>query len=470
MPQRPAPVLALLAAAASAWLAACLGTPGTIPPAPGAIAEPPPAARDAARTALATQAGLNFVTFYVDFGRRGAIDTTTPSRQPAAILADFQALGIGTFRQATLADLLWDVVQPAAGQWRFQQADAVFGASGFEPIATLFSLQYASPTPPWERDPARFQRVIGPEALAYLEQVVQRYAPSVRYWELGNEMDHWLAADPGAGLPPGAEAPPLLPPGGFTPQEQGRFLAQAAAIIRRYDPDAVILLPGLSAPSGYPVETWLAGVVEAAGSDWFDVVTYHYYGSWEGFCRQRTQFQAALQRLGLAHKPVWLTETGSTRDPGLTLRTNYPNSPQSQAADVVRRLVPAWALGDQRVYWHTYLDSPSVPGNDWRGYGIRSERGEPQPAWHTLQLLVREVLPFREATAISCDGRGATVVHFVRADGEERWVAWGSGALTVPASAREAVTVVPDAEGRFTRQPVRPGERLGLTPIPVILR
>lgn len=442
--------------------------PPTLPPAspaPTATASLPSLARP-----QQVQIGLNFIRFYVEDSRRGAVDTRTPYLQPGWIFDDFRALGIHAFRQAPLADLFWDVVEPQSGQWHFSEADAVLTVSDFEPVVTLFALQYASPTPPWERAPARFQKTLGSEARAYLEQVIARYGAYVRYWEIGNEMDHWRAADPGETRPAGTERLPLAPADGFSPQEQGAFLAQAAAFIRERDPDAVIVLPGLSAPADYPLDVWFEGVLQGGGSDWFDVVNYHYYDNWQGYCRQRQTFQTFLDRHGLSNKPVWMTESGTTRDSALTVRTNYPNSPQSQAADIFRRLAPAYALGDDLVMWHTYLDSPDLPGNDWRGYGIRNHGGEAQPAYYALQLFVQELIPFAQAESVSCDGRGANVFRFARQDGQARYVVWGTGQFTIPQGISQQVSVVPDGQGGYVWQPAVPGQNLSLSEIPLLLR
>lgn len=57
-------------------------------------------------------------------------------------------------------------------------------------------MQYAPGTPPWARSPDEFEPALGSEAQEYLDAVIERYGPVVKYWELGNEMDHWRAADP----------------------------------------------------------------------------------------------------------------------------------------------------------------------------------------------------------------------------------------------------------------------------------
>ncbi|MCI0477076.1 MAG: hypothetical protein L0Y55_12575, partial [Anaerolineales bacterium] len=124
------------------------------------------------------QIGLNFIRFYWS-DKPGALDTTTPHLQPDAIFREFKDLGVQTYRQFVKADLFWDVVEPRDNQWNFAQADSVITNPDFEPLVTLFRMQYASPTPPWASSPQQFQKKMGVEATDYVETVVKRYAPYV---------------------------------------------------------------------------------------------------------------------------------------------------------------------------------------------------------------------------------------------------------------------------------------------------
>lgn len=451
------------------------------------------------------QIGLNFIRFYMHGAPRGGLDTSTPYVQPDWIFRDFADLGAQAFRQFPKADLLWDVVNPQPGQWNWEAADAVLKAATAEPIVTLFRMQYASPTPPWATRPDQFQRTLGPEAEEYLAAVVRRYAPHVKYWEPGNEMDHWRITDPsdrgpageraggppakpqraglpplplrggqpqrGGGMPGPAEErlPAAFPTSYYTPQEQGRFLAQAAAIIRKNDPDAVIVLPGVSAPDEFCAETWIRGVVEGGGRDWFDIVNYHCYTSWERYPLLRERFGDSLKRMGLGDKPVWLTETGVTSSPTLTIRTNYPNSFESQAADVFRRLVPALGSGDSLTMWHTYIGSSETNGN-WRAYGIRTDTGEAKPALAAFKLLAHELVPFAKAEKLSAGARGVNAYKFVFASGAAKYVVWGNGKFKIPSGVTQTVAVVPGADGSYAWQPVKPGTSLDVSVVPVVLK
>lgn len=435
---------------------------------PGVAALPAPTHPTATDT---PQIGLNFIRFYWNEPRGGALNTTTSYFQPGWIFADFADLGIHAYRQFVRADLLWNIVEPQDDQWNFSAADAVLLADQpFEPIVTLFAMQFSSPTPPWVQDPEDFEKTIGPEAEEYLKTVVQRYAAVVKYWELGNEMNHWRAADAGETSHPGGKVPGSMPQGGFSPQEQGLFFAQAAAIIRQYDPDAVIVMPGMGGLDDYTLNTWLAGVVQGGGTDWFDILNYHYYSSWERYSPQRQALDSTLQNLGIADKPIWLTETGASASPQVTVRTNYPNSPETQAADIFRRIVQAYGHGDALVMWHTYISSPPENDNTWALYGIRTEAAVALPSYYTFKLLTEELIPFSQVEKLSAQARGLNAYRITTQAGQVRYVAWGSGNFQIPAGVQEYTSVIPDAQGHFSWQPAQSGSNLALNAIPLLLR
>lgn len=475
----------------AAFLAACSvlqPTPTPMPPpiqkpalpmlaakltlAPSAAESPTLVAAPTLQRAVKPQIGLNFIRFYFS-NRPGELDTTTPYLQPAAIFRDFKELGVQAYRQFIKADLLWDVVEPKDNQWNFAQADHVISNPDCEPIVTLFRLQYASPTPPWAASPQQFQKKIGPEATNYLETVVRRYAPYVKYWELGNEMPFWRAADPtdhSEKPEQGAEKmPAAYPTDGFSPREQGAFLAQAAAIIRLNDPDAVILSPALPGLSDYDLNIWLPDVIAGGGKDWFDIVNYHFYGGWESFTMQRPRFQEQLRKLGIDNKPVWLTETGATSSATLTLRTNYPNSPETQAADIFRRIVQAWGHGDAFAAWHTYI-ATSDTTSDWRAYGVRTEKGNAQPSLYTFKLLTSELVPFVRVEKISVNARGVNAYKITTQASAVKYVAWGSGNYTLPSGVTQVTSVIPKADGSFAWQAAQAGKSIALSANPVLIK
>ncbi|NLE74508.1 MAG: hypothetical protein GX604_07770 [Actinobacteria bacterium] len=441
-------------------------------------------------TSSPPQIGVNSIRFFWtqgsdmadhEMGRQGGSEegAVQSFTLPDIVFADFAELGVQAYRQFFTADLLWDVVEPRDDDWQFERADAVLMKSPSEPIVTLFSLQYASPNPPWATSEDMFQKTLGAEARDYLTTVVKRYAPYVRYWELGNEMDHWRIADPEGSLAseadpetPGTHSlPSCLPVDGFTPQEQGAFLAEAAALIRELDPDAVILMPGMSGLDTYQLTSWLPGLVEGGGSDWFDIVGYHYYLSWFRFPAARRALADMLMDVGLEDKSVWLTETGSSASFTLSQRTNYPNSARSQAADIFRRVLPAYAAGDDLVLWHTYIGSPDTPDNSWRCYGLRDEQGRNSSAYASFQLLTSELMPVDHVEALAEEGLyGCNAYRVTTGEGAVRYVVWGAGVWEVPSGMSEVTEVVVSREESFAWHSVSPGEVLILGDVPLLLR
>ncbi len=420
------------------------------------------------------QIGINFVRFYWTEDRPGRMSSAAnlDCYKPSTIFCDLRSLGATAYRQFVKSDLLWDLVEASNDQWTFSNADAVIPNGDFVAIPTLFKMQYASATPPWERDPDKFQKTLGPEARQYIETVVRRYAPVVKYWEIGNEMEHWRAADPGDEMHGrrSERLPDSIPTDGFSPREQGQFLAQAAKLIRAIDPDAVIVLPGMAGLDDYSLNTWLPGVIEGGGKDWFDIVNYHYYSNWESFVMRRPRLAVAMQRLGIADKPVWQTETGSSSDPSLNIRTDYPNSPETQAADIFRRIVQGFGHGDALVIWHCYIPSIPNPQSDWRAYGLRDPQGNPNLAGHAYTLLTDELIPWTAIERLEADPRGRNLYRFTVADGAQKIVAWGSGSYTVPKGLTQFTSVIPSSAGAFNWQFVPSGTALPLSANPILLK
>lgn len=404
--------------------------------------------------AATPQFGVNFIPFF-----------SNDALQPDVVFADLEAMGAETFRQNGNGDVYWSGTEMRDGIFNFTNSDQTLAATLQEPIPTLFRLQYASPTPPWESDPARFQKTVGTEARDYIDQTVGHFAEVVRYWEIGNEMNHWVAAD--GGVQPEGLSGLSYPTDGFSPEEQALFLREAAEEIRAVDPDAVIVLPGIYGLEGN-AQDWLRRVVTAQGSDWFDVVNYHYYGDWARFPDARASFQACLDELGLRDKPVWMTETGSASDVETDVLTNYPNSDTSQSSDVFRRVLAAYGAGESLVMWHSYWDNQENRESNFFSFGLVDE-GIGKASYAAAQLLTSELLPFTQVTALSEDADGMMIYRVVTRDGLTKHVAWGSGSFSVPGGTTQMVSVY-TADGGYEWQSVAAGDVIELSDIPVILK
>ena len=450
------------------WMYASLFTIPTHPPIPS-IPSDSTSPRDLSNN---HNLGLNFFIFD---GAAKPGHNNARAITPTATETDLAALHATAFRQFTNGDVMWNTIEPKEGAWNWTKTDEALAtiAKTAEPIATLFAMQYASPNAPW-KTAGTFEKIMTPEAEAYLRAVVGRYKGIVTYWEIGNEMDHWRAADPDEmlkhqGKPMGAteKMPTLLPTDGYDPEDQGKFFAAAAAIIREEDSDAVLVMPGISGSNTYNTETWLPGFVQGAGTDGFDVVNYHDYPSWDGMQSRFDLLKAATETLGISEKPIWLTETGSTADESLSQRTNYPNSTTTQAADVIRRLLVAFSNDVRLVLWHTYFSSPSENSmNDWRAYGLRDENGDNHASYEAYRALA-ESFPATSVTNVSTVD-GMYVMDIQSIDGPSAFAVWGTGSWTLPGKLTTQYTITPTGLSKATAP--AEGTEIVLSAIPQLFR
>jgi hypothetical protein len=135
---------------------------------------------------------------------------------------------------------------------------------------------------------------------ACVEFLAKRY-PSVRFWELWNEMDTSFTDLFGANRD------------GFPMFERGRCYAEmlksAYPAVKRANPKAYVLVGGLS--SGWPVD-FIRGIYEGGGRAYFDFMNIHTYGvpiHW-GMLAQGVATREVMAEYGDRHRPLWNTEFG----------------------------------------------------------------------------------------------------------------------------------------------------------------
>ena len=153
----------------------------------------------------------------------------------------------------------------------------------------------------------------------------------------------------------------------------------------------------------------------------------------------------------------------------MKVRTNYPNSDESQCADVFRRIIQGYAFGDEFVAWHTYIGSTGE-GNDWRDYGLRNPDGSFKPSYYCFRLLVEELIPFETVEMISGMPEFTNLYLITTRGGVRKYVVWGRGTFEMPTGMRELTSVFPNDDGSFDWEDVREGTILELFDLPVLLR
>lgn len=134
----------------------------------------------------------------------------------------------------------------------------------------------------------------------FMTMLARRY-PSVRYWELWNEMETGFTDLFGARRPD------------YAMFERGRCYAQMLKVaypaIKQANPQAWVLLGGLSSGN---VGEFIHGMYQEGGRDYFDFMNIHTYGvpvNW-GMMLYAYQARQAMACYGDENRPMWNTEFG----------------------------------------------------------------------------------------------------------------------------------------------------------------
>lgn len=133
----------------------------------------------------------------------------------------------------------------------------------------------------------------------FMAFVAKRY-PSIRYWELWNEMDVAFTDLFGANVQPSI---PL--------EQRGRYYAQMLKIvypvINKANPKSIVVTGGMTDFGDFP-----KGIYEAGGKDYFDIMNLHTYGiplQWS-FVQRGEALRGIMKTYGDSTKPLWNTEFG----------------------------------------------------------------------------------------------------------------------------------------------------------------
>lgn len=182
-------------------------------------------------------------------------------------------------------------------------------------------------------DPERYRQMI--------EEIVGRYKGVAKHWEIINEPDK-----------------PAYFAG--TPARYTKMLEKAHQAIRKADPEASLVLGGIS-----DIETtqWMDQIMEAGAAQWIDIPSIHLRSSANGTGRHTEFWRRYFDQHGISG-PMWITEFGYPSDPAKQWDRNYAGGEESQA-QFYRQTMP-WMLsaGATRIF---------VTERDWGSGTFASE-------------------------------------------------------------------------------------------------
>lgn len=185
------------------------------------------------------------------------------------------------------------------GQPDWAATDRVVAAARAHGLRVLANISYA---PAWAR--GRFSRASAPPRSlpawsAFVAAATTRYRGQVAAYEIWNEPN--LAKFYGGRVDPASYA---------------GLLVAAADAVRRSDPDAQVLLGGLTLGGSDPV-AFLEAVYRDGGGDSFDALSIHPYFTYRAQVQGRAMTLTDLEDLhrvladhGDGHRLIWATELG----------------------------------------------------------------------------------------------------------------------------------------------------------------
>jgi GH35 family endo-1,4-beta-xylanase len=297
----------------------------------------------------------------------GVIGSTDPT---STEIARMGAGRVGTLRIV----LVWGAVQRSAGApYDWSHYDAIVDAATQQGIRVLFTV-YGSP--PWVASKSNYPPT-GGSVTAFRDFVfaaAQRYAGTVTYWQLWNEMNssgYWFD----------------LP----SPQQYVELLKVFNDAVKSGNPRAKVVLGGLfrtpQLPNSIPLTRYLPAIYKAGGKRFFDAVSVHPYANAPKDALQAVkQTRKIMNRFKDQKAKLWITEigwaTGGNASP-LTV------TPDVQAANLTRsyRLLAKTRKRLKLVgaIWYSWQD---LPGLIWFNHtGLFDEALNPKPSWYAFVRL-----------------------------------------------------------------------------------
>lgn len=276
------------------------------------------------------------------FGVNMHLRTRIPEEDWSTVLQKASDAGVQWGRE----EFTWDVIEPSDDDFSWDAYDAVVDAYDNADIRMLGLLTYSSS---WaSSNPSSSDSEFYPPDVDawtdYVTEVATRYDGRVNAWEIWNEPNH-------SGFWKGDV------------NDYAEVLAAAADAIHSVNPDATVVLGGLSGADS----SYLNDVYEALGStSGIDVVAIHPYrviGSNFNYAPEATadglntvtndiyNVLAVMRAHGQTNTPLWLTEAGWTTD-------STGVSEDTQARYVLRLYAIALSIPQvKKVFWYDMTDT-----------------------------------------------------------------------------------------------------------------
>jgi hypothetical protein len=287
------------------------------------------------------------------------------------------------------ADFEWSAIEPRKGSFTWSKTDVAVDQATAHGIHVLATLDY---TPAWARTNQTSDHYPPDDPddyAAFAKTTVRRYHDRVHDWEIWNEPNYWRFWLP----EPDVRA--------YT-----RLLRKAYAAIKSVDPNATVMVGGLTVGSGsnLPI-TFLQKIYDKNGgtsAGLFDAVAWHPYCRAKNPTRSTASWCAWYQMNGaspsgrsvmVAHgdsaKKIWPTEYGACTGGTGTFATTQTK----QAANLKAAYDQAGQLGYLGpLFWYNWQDSTNDQTHSALEFcGLSTVEGTKKIAWDTYRQLATGV-------------------------------------------------------------------------------
>jgi hypothetical protein len=266
-------------------------------------------------------------------GAHSMLQLNDPPSFMAAMFAEAAGMGASSIRLDVAPAL---VFPDSTSNPDFSGLDEVMALAGeyhLQVVADLMTIPPQLADCPPSTPPSDAARCATDDLQTYgslISQIVTHADPVIRDWEIWNEPDS----------------------GQFfhgSPSQYAWMLRTAHDAIKQVDPQAQVLLGGISSTAG---SLWLAQVLAVPGADAvdaFDVANVHERGRLDGLAGDIRAWRAMLAGAGFTG-PLWITEHGYPSDPAFQYDPSFASGPASQAAYLTASLPTLLDAGAAKVF------------------------------------------------------------------------------------------------------------------------
>lgn len=357
----------------------------------------------------------------------GLCDDYAPDqRTEAKIRHDLSTLQQVGAKQLRFA-FAWDDIETSPGKYDWTFWDKLVDLA---PQYGVTLIPYVCYTPQWlGSDPDNFWHQAPKDLSAFgrfMNVIASRYKGKIHTWELWNEPDnqqYWLG----------------------TVDQFAKMEIEAAAQVRKADPDAALVLGGMAGGRGAFFDTLMT---KYQLGRYFDVINFHgYLETWnndraETYPDHVTAMQELLDQTA-PNVDLWMAEFGYSNyrfSPnevsqwGVDAVYGYEHTSDFQAVALFRGHVLALSTGRLALTaWYRINDLPpstGVIGDDNNKFlGVLDVEGNPKPAYYALKLynhlFDQPVRLADSAVHVTKPANSQSVIHvFQKKNGDYVIVAW----------------------------------------------